>query len=691
MDKTYPLNDYQASMFNVEMKYPGTGICNIGGTLTYHNPVDFKMLSSALNIFIQATPAIRLRLNCNNRLYISDFYPRNFPTYDFSHKSQEEIDLFISKWLSEPFELYDNDLFEYCFLILPGDKQALCMKMHHILGDMVAVFSFLDKLGNIYEQILRGETPDVSEDKRYIETMLHPSVDYKMQDKAKAYFSSIMDYLDSSSSQDRDDSVAESVNYKLPGAIYRLIRDFCAQNRLAPIHVFYAALSIYLSGISSTQDVIIGSVHANRLKKHMDIFGMYANTLPLMVQVQSKENFSELCRRISAGLLKIMRYSAHTTLAQITKENRISGNLFDVSVSYVTEGFLPEIKNGTWKIYRSGHSEVPIRFYIHELGDGIHYEVQYLCSIYTKEYIDSLISHVFHIMEQGVINNPPVEEINLLTDEDIHAYALLNDTADIHNFPTVCELFGKMALQNPDKIALVDENISFTYRQALEMSNQIAHLLEQMSLPKGSVAAIMTGRCAYLPIAMLGVMKAGHAFLPVDPRAPEKVRNASIAECSVLLTLSKYGGDGIFVDKIILQNTGSIDRSESCSAAYRMKTSGSTGTSKTVEISHLSLSARLQWMHNRYGLNRRILQKTVSTFDVSLWELLSIAFGATLVVLPDGAEKLPDKIAQWINEYRIEMVHFVPSMLNAFLAYTRAHNIKCPSLRIPFLSRQPCL
>lgn len=122
------------------------------------------------------------------------------------------------------------------------------------------------------------------------------------------------------------------------------------------------------------------------------------------------------------------------------------------------------------------------------------------------------------------------------------------------------------------------------------------------------------------------------------------------------------------------------------STAYMISTSGTTGKPKCIEISRKSLLIRLDWAHRRYGLDGVILQKTVNTFDVSIWEILSVIYGARLCLLPEGYEKLPDKIAKKINEYGIEKIHFVPSMLKRFLKYVELNNVHFEKLKIVFVS-----
>ncbi|PEB43792.1 non-ribosomal peptide synthetase, partial [Bacillus thuringiensis] len=223
-----------------------------------------------------------------------------------------------------------------------------------------------------------------------------------------------------------------------------------------------------------------------------------------------------------------------------------------------------------------------------------------------------------------------------------------------------------------------------TYRELNERANRLARILRNKGVKPNSITGIMVERSLEMTVGILGILKAGGAYLPIDPSYPkERIEYMLKDSESKVLLFSK----GNFKDSIEFQE-GAIDISNeelfkgdssnlevvnsSRDLAYVIYTSGSTGKPKGVMIEHHSVINRINWMQSRYPLSSTdvILQKTPFTFDVSVWELFWWFFaGARVCVLIPGGEKDPEAIVSAIERNEVTTMHFVPSMLSAFLNY----------------------
>ena len=224
---------------------------------------------------------------------------------------------------------------------------------------------------------------------------------------------------------------------------------------------------------------------------------------------------------------------------------------------------------------------------------------------------------------------------------------------------------------------------SMSYGELNAKANQLARLLRSKGAKPDQVVAIMVERSFSMIIGILGILKAGAAYLPISPNHPADRIDYMLKDANVGLllvqrkTANKIKFDGTIVNLEDMrtyegsaQNPGIVNKAESL--AYLIYTSGSTGKPKGVMIEHRSVVNRLNWMQNAYPIGEGdvILQKTPYYFDVSVWELFWWALnGATLCFLVPGGEGTPLLIVDAVKKHKVSVMHFVPSMLNVFLEY----------------------
>jgi amino acid adenylation domain-containing protein len=266
---------------------------------------------------------------------------------------------------------------------------------------------------------------------------------------------------------------------------------------------------------------------------------------------------------------------------------------------------------------------------------------------------------------------------------------------------TLQELIERQAGAHPHKTAVIcDDDSAFggaslTYAQLNDKVNQLAHVLRAEGVWPGGVVALMVERSFAMIIGILGIVKAGAAYLPISPDNPPD-RNSYMlrdAKVKVLLahrkTASRVAFGGLVInldDRGIYSGptTNPAILNKPRDLAYVIYTSGSTGKPKGVMIEHRSVINRLHWMQDAYpiGQDDVILQKTPYSFDVSVWELFWWALeGAAMCFLVPGGERNPLAIIETIRKHRVSVMHFVPSMLNVFLEYVDGKDAALTRLR----------
>lgn len=281
----------------------------------------------------------------------------------------------------------------------------------------------------------------------------------------------------------------------------------------------------------------------------------------------------------------------------------------------------------------------------------------------------------------------------------------------------ILECFLQSVERNPHRVAIETPGACFTVKEVDHLANRCAAELHARQIGAEDLVALLLDRSVEMIVAILGVMKAGAAWLPISVTDPPQRIHQLLHDSAVrtVVTIEKYReifsltGNVLTLDHSSTAASDPRDPNTTPAAnstlvpnttpgpnhlAYAIYTSGSTGKPKAVLIEHHSLMNRISWMQQRYpiGPSDAILQKTPYTFDVSVWELLWWAHaGSRLCLLPPGMEKFPLAIIEAVRIHRITVIHFVPSMLNMFLGYLDGSGCapQLTSLKICFCSGEP--
>ena len=261
---------------------------------------------------------------------------------------------------------------------------------------------------------------------------------------------------------------------------------------------------------------------------------------------------------------------------------------------------------------------------------------------------------------------------------------------------TIQQLFEAQVKAQPDALAVVcgDESLSFAELNA--RANSLAHRLRAEGVGPGAIVALMAERSFAMIVGILGIVKAGAAYLPLPVDNPLERTRYMLDDGGVQLVLVHGRTDGKFtfpgkllnLDDAALyagQTANPVLLNKPDDLVYVIYTSGSTGRPKGVMVEHRALVNRLRWMQSGYpiGPGDVVLQKTPYSFDVSVWELFWWALeGAALAFLVPGGERNPPAIVDAVRRHRVNVMHFVPSMLNVFLEYLDAKGpAALPALR----------
>jgi amino acid adenylation domain-containing protein len=453
-----------------------------------------------------------------------------------------------------------------------------------------------------------------------------------------------------------------------------------------------AAFQVVLSRHSGQRDFAVGSPIAGRPEPELErLIGMFVNVLAMRARLDGDPTFTELIGRTRETCLSAY---AHQELpfAQLVSELNVPR---DVSRSPVFQAVLA-VQNyaaaaaapGPLDVSPFGLRATGTRFdlelFVMEDPSGLRGAFNYNVDLFDEATIARLGRHLDKLL-RAVVADPdaPVSTVDLLEpaerDQVLRGW---NDTAA--DFPADATLPGLIAAQaarTPDAVAVQLGDRRLTYRELDAAADRVARRLRAEGAGPGGLVAVSAERSTDLVVGLLGVLKSGAAYVPLDPDYPADRLAFMLADAAapVLLTQSRLPVPDTTATVIFLDDPSAFarklppvpDAPQAGDVAYMIYTSGSTGKPKGVPNTHRGIVNRLDWMQRTFRLDGTdvVLQKTPASFDVSVWEFFwPLITGARLVLAGPGGHKDAAYLRDLIVRDGVTTVHFVPSMLAMFLA-----------------------
>ncbi len=459
--------------------------------------------------------------------------------------------------------------------------------------------------------------------------------------------------------------------------------------------LLHAALAGLLARLGAGDDIVIGTPIAGRAEQALEgLIGFFVNTLVLRCDTSGRPSLRELLARVRRFDLDAYAHQElpFERLVDALAPPRVPGRnpLFQVLLALQNTPpanlALPGLEVTLQPLQATvAKFDLAINLLEHYRDGqpaGITGTLDYSVERFSAASARALAERWQQWLQAACAEpDRPLGELALLSVAEQAQLRGCNDTAQPLPTATLLDLFDAQAARTPGATALVFEGQSLSYGQLERRANRLAHGLIGLGIGPEDLVGIALQRSLELPIALLGVLKAGAAYLPLDPHEPPARRAQMLDEARPRYTLDDQrpwpeGAEHGLSDA----HRRAPLRAQH--AAYVLYTSGSTGRPKGAPNTHAGLLNRLLWMQHAYRLEAHdaVLHKTPLSFDVSVWELLwPLLYGARLVLAAPEAHREPHALAATIVRERITLLHFVPSMLQAFLDEPAASG--CTSVR----------
>lgn len=723
-----PLSLAQERVWFFDQMRPGSPLYVMAGALRIRGELDPEVLRRSVCALVDRHEALRTGFAVDDGVPAQVVHAVGAlrPPVPVVEVLAEEVSQRIRDLATRGFDLHHPPLLRGLMMRLRDAVEpqwVLVLTLHHIVADGWSLGVLLEELGTVYSALCADTTPDLPElPVQYADfaAWQRSWLTGKVLDGQLTYWReqlagySVVDLLPRRQ-RDGDTFGGDQVPVELPAALVRQLQVVGDAEGATLYMVLVTAFATLLSRWARQDDVVVGAPIAGRRHVELEgLVGFFVNTVPLRIRIDGRAGFRTLMNQVKTVCLDAYRHE-DVPFDRVVQElhpdrdtlgqSPIVRHLLVLHNTPPAAMRAPGLHVELLPVHtRTAKFELEFELAPTDNG-GLSGWLEFSTDVFDRETARWLAAGMRAVLV-GVATDPdhPVWSMPVMTDDARrHVVEELSNAATLPViWPSVAAWFASVVDTDTDchhQAVIVDgTDERLTYGELDRAADRLAHRLVGRGSEIESRIGVCFERGTDLIVAILAVLKAGAAFVPLEPSHPNDRLRQVIEDSrphlivttraeSVRLTglgcdvLCVDDGDATTVPVERVTNTP-----DGSNTAYVLFTSGSTGRPKGAANTYAALTNRLHWMQNEYGLGRadRVLQKTPIGFDVSIWELLwPLVTGATLVFAQPGEQRYPDHLHDLVDRQQITTCHFVPSMLRAFVdAADNAH----PSLRRVFCS-----
>jgi amino acid adenylation domain-containing protein len=706
-----PLSYNQQGLWVLNQLMPGTSLYHTPTAARLNGKLHVAGLRRALNAIVARHDVLRTRFATIEGAPTQVIAPNmslEVPLMDLSHlpaaEREEEALRILRLETQRSFDLSAGPLIRALLLRLQEQEHILLVTAHHIVTDGWSVGLFHQELSALYEAFSQGKSSPLAELPIQYSDFAHWQRQWlgsEMCESQLAYwkkqFATLPPVLELPTDHQRPNVQAYRAfrgsqhTIGLPPQLTRELKLFCQQNGVTLFMTLLTAYQILLHRYTGEEDIVVGSPIAGRqMAETENLIGLFINTLAMRTNLSGNPSFLELLERVketALGAYANQDLPFEQLVKELQPERTLAHNpLFQVIFVLQSEEISAlKLPGLTATHFRVGNIMADFDLIL----DVVERDEQLIClfesnaDLFESETIERMMGH-FQTMLEGIVRNPQqrVSELPLVTDGE-RRQLLVDWNQTGTDYPAnkcVHELFEEQVARTPDAVAIVFEDQQLTYAEVNRQANQVANYLRTLGVGPETLVGVRMERSARLIVALLGIVKAGAAYLPLDLAYP-KDRIAfmlSDAQAPVVLTEARLAKDlpesnarVVSLDanwnEIAKQSPENpAKRGTSDNLVYVIYTSGSTGVPKGVSVTHKAIN-RLVFNTNYVELSAtdRVAQASNSSFDAATFEIWgALLHGARLVGITKDVALSPKQFAAEIRAQKISVMFLTTALFN---------------------------
>lgn len=725
----YPLSPSQRRLWIVSQFKAGNVAYNISGKYKFEGPLDKNALARAYRSLVERHEVLRTVFREDESGEVKQWIRSshefttelNYVDLRNDPDAEDKIKLLAQQECERSFDLGSGPMVSANLYQWNDNSHVFIFVIHHIIADGWSVPVVIKELSQFYNAY-RKETiatlrPLKIHYKDFSEWQLKQLDKGKLQEDRKYWltkFEGVPPVLEMPTDKIRPALKSFSggeIVFEINQETTQLLKSFVHKEGCTIFMGLLGAVLVLLNRYTKQEDIVIGSPIAGR--EHIDLedqIGFYVNTLVLRTTFESSDSFRSLLANVRKVTLDAYKHQAFPFDELIKDLNLVRHSsrqpLFDVMVTLhnaetdKTDHWaqsLSDIKISGYKGEAYRNSKFDLNFDFRETESGVFAMLEYDTDLFNKETANRIASHLMQILEI-ILKQPDcsIDHLPYLT--SFEQQQLLSDfnstTIEHKNSYTVVDLFEKQVAKTPEHAALVFEENAFTYIELNQLANQFGRYLQETGVKSGDHVFMITDRSEWSVISMIGILKCGGVYIPVDKAWPATRIDLVLKEYKAKFVITDDDRlASTFENSIRLDRTlnlkdfnhenleCSIDRS---SSSYIIYTSGSSGIPKGVDQTHLTLYNLMQWEINRAGLlhGQKHLQFSSFAFDSSLNDtFFALSTGGEVHVLSHETRSDLLLLRDYIIEKKIGAVSMPFAALNALFSEIHLDNFKDHSIR----------
>ena len=660
----YPLTENQMGIYYECIQSGDVAQYNLPSVIRFGSEIDVDRLHGAVIKTIEAYPYLKTRivvqegkvmLKRDDSIDIEDIPIVNVDTISDEEIEKENVKL---------FDLHNDQLFRFKIYNTPSET-VLFSDVHHIISDGESLDKLFTNISNAYQGI--------EIEKETINGYINSIIESENENSEKYELS--REFFHDKLTQEVDSTVlTPNLNGNFEEGILKsisknidpvLVNKFCSENRITPNVLFMAVTMLNLNKYTFNDKTLITTIFNGRSdSSFINTQAFLVKTLPIVsINDDRTLSFKEYLNSVNDVWMETISHSDYP-YTKISEEFGLKPEFFYAYNNLDAENI--EIDGKTYKVKYLNSLEVnyKISLEVNETWDNIELFLEYNDQLYSADYIDTFLNCIVSVINQLIeadIEKLSIGEIELGESKGTPTFTHVD-------MPILHKRFEKQVADKGGETALVATDATFTYKQLDEKANVIANALIKRGVKPKSNVLVMLSRDSNLVASILGILKAGCAFIPIDPEYPQERINYIYENSQADYIIANESGEKSLDIEELLKGGNTENPNVDVGPddlAYMIYTSGSTGNPKGVMISHENICNQVSNPKSTYD---SLLCITTISFDVSVDDILtSLSNGLKLILADDTQIKNIPALIKLIDENKPEILDITPSRLASYL------------------------
>ena len=718
--RSAPQSFSQGRLWFFEQMEPGRAIYNVPGGLCIEGILQIQSLFDALLEIVRRQESLRTSFgeapdgSGQQRIEpVQSIYSQDSPyvpsLVDISSLSETERVETVSQLSDDealrPFDLSIAPLHRASLIRSASHEHVMLITMHHIISDEWSLAVFLQELANLYSRFLRGSPSELNElTVQYSDYAVwqRESLQGEVLERQLDYWRAKLAGAPQSVELplDRPRAVAPSyrgntVSRELSVQISESLRALAREQGVTLFTLLLAAYEVLLFRYTGRADLVIGTPVAGRDRvETQELIGFFVNMLCVRGSLGACDTFAEVVRDLNRSMIESYGNQSlpFELLVQKIEAQRGTGRSSIFNVTFALEQGLPEVITmpglTATTLYRETETaKFDLILSIIDMKQALTAGFEYASDLFDRSTIERMMGSL-QVLLDGMTSGAEgiVQSLPLLTAAQNHQFLdEWNDTSANYS-PSLCihQLFENQVELSSDSVAVVFEEELITYLALNRRANRLAHHLRRRGITVGAIVGIRLERSVEMAAALLAIMKAGAAYLPLDPDYPAQRLEYMIDDSGAALiitepalkdTMPSTRAEVLSINQIRQETNLESESNPETGVTpenliYVIYTSGSTGTPKGTALPHKGPLNCILWLQDKFQFDQhdRLLMKASLSFDPSVWEIFwPLAVGATVIMVVPGGEQDSSYLLTAIARLQVTSCQFVPSMLRVFV------------------------